>query len=217
MQDPNEGAALSTSDGPPAEHRPKPERNWLEISATVLLGVAAVLIAWSSYQSQLWNGIQDTRNTESALAIVDATDDLGRADSDRSLDQLLFVDWITNNDPDESQLLFDQMSPDGQIASLEWLDNNELRPFDTDEYLDAVYGDGMANYEGAFEIFESAADANENGDDFTLAATIIALVLFLAGVSLVLKGRTTRLLLVAGSGLITVIVLVYLTGLPSAP
>ncbi len=32
-----------------------------------------------------------------------------------------------------------------------------------------------------------------------------------------LKGRTTRLLLVASSGLITVMVLVYLTGLPPAP
>ena len=27
--------------------------DWLEVSATVLLGLAAVLIAWSAYQAQL--------------------------------------------------------------------------------------------------------------------------------------------------------------------
>ena len=33
-----------------------PQRDWIEIVATVLLAVAAVATAWSSYQANRWNG-----------------------------------------------------------------------------------------------------------------------------------------------------------------
>jgi hypothetical protein len=33
-------------------------RNWVEIGATVLLALAAVATAWSSYQAARWNGEQ---------------------------------------------------------------------------------------------------------------------------------------------------------------
>ena len=35
-----------------------PQRDWIEIVATVLLAVAAVATAWSSYQANRWNGEQ---------------------------------------------------------------------------------------------------------------------------------------------------------------
>ena len=66
------------------------------------------------------------------------------------------------------------------------------------------------------ELFDAGAEANENGDDFGLAATIIALVLFLAGVSLVLKGHMTRILLVISSGLTLVVGATFLVSLPWA-
>jgi hypothetical protein len=198
----------------PDKEKPDP----LEIAGTVLLGIAAVLIAWTTYQAGLWGGVQDTRNTASALSIVDAADDLGRADSTSSLDQLLFVDWIVrldDADPD-ADLLFSQMSPEGQDASLQWLDNDEVRPFDIPAYVYAIYGEGIAKRDAAFGLFDAAADANQNGDDYTLAATIVALVLFLSGVSLVLKGGTTRIILMVGSGAVLVGVTVYVLGLPRA-
>ena len=33
-------------------------RDWVEVAATVLLSVAAVATAWSSYQATRWNGEQ---------------------------------------------------------------------------------------------------------------------------------------------------------------
>lgn len=196
--------------------RDKERPDWLEVAATALLGIAAVLIAWTTYQSQLWGGVQDTRNTQSALEIVDAADDLGRADAERSLDQLLFGDYILRPDLDEAELLLSQMSDEGRIASERWWVTEEARPFDGDAYVFGVYGEGLAKRQAAFSLFDSATEANQNGDDYVLAATIIALVLFLAGVSLVLKGRLTRTVLVAGSGVILAVVAVYVAGLPRA-
>ncbi len=197
--------------------RPSKEKaDGLEIAATALLGIAAVLIAWSAYQGQLWGGVQDTNNTASVRDIVDASDELGRGDATRSLDQLLFVDFMREQDVDASDLLLSQMSEAGEIAAEEWFSNQEVRPFDEPYYLDAVYGPGLDLYEDSFVLFEEAAEANENGDDYTLGATIIALVLFLAGVSLVLNGRATRYALVISSGTILAVGAVFIATLPLA-
>jgi hypothetical protein len=36
----------------------EPRRDWVEIVATLLLALAAVATAWSSYQASRWNGEQ---------------------------------------------------------------------------------------------------------------------------------------------------------------
>lgn len=207
---------VASVDHEPQAAPDKESPDWLEITATVLLGIAAVLIAWSTYQAQLWGGVQDTRNTNSALAIVDAADDLGRADAVGMADQLLFGDYILRPDEDEANLLLGQMSEPGQIASERWFITDEVRPFDGDGYVYTIYGEGLAKREAAFVLFDEASNANSNGDAHVLAATITALVLFLAGVSLVLKGHLTRVLLVTGSGVILAGVIVYLISLPRA-
>lgn len=201
-----------------AENPPKDNEHadWLEIIATVFLGVAAVMIAWSTYQAQLWGGVQAELSTGSALEIVDAADDLGQGDAIRSLDQLLFADFILRPDPDEADLLLSQMSDPGRVAAERWFITDEARPFDGEVYTYGIYGEGLAKREAAFVIFDHAGEANQNGDDYILAATIIALVLFLSGVSLVLKGHRTRVILVAGSGVILVGIIVYVATLPLA-
>ncbi|MDH3755763.1 MAG: hypothetical protein OEU32_18020 [Acidimicrobiia bacterium] len=160
--------------------------------------------------------MQDTRNTASALTSVEGADSLGRSDAVSGLDQLLFVDWIVLPDGDESDLLLSQMSGPGEAAAIDWLTNKETRPFDADTYVIELYGDGIAIVDGADALFDAASDANGNSDNYTLAATIVALVLFLSGVSLVLKGKVTRTVLVSGSAVILAGVLVFLIGLPLA-
>ena len=206
----------SQGDGAGIQAKMKDKVDRLEIAATAILGIAAVLIAWSAYQASLWGGVQDTKNTESVRQIVDAADEFGRADATRSLDQLLFVDYLFEVDPDASDLLLSQMSDEGQIAATDWFENQETRPFDEDNYTSEVYGPGLEYYETSFVLFDEAAEANQNGDDYTLGATIISLVLFLAGVSLVLKGRVTRFVLVASSGTIVTLAGVYVATLPLA-
>jgi hypothetical protein len=157
-----------------------------------------------------------TRNIASSLTSVEGADSLGRSDAVSGLDQLLFVDWIVLPDGDESDLLLSQMSAPGEEAAIDWLTNKESRPFDADTYVIELYGDGLAIVDSASALFDRASDANGNGDNYTLAATIVALVLFLSGVSLVLKGKTTRSVLVSGSAVILAGVLVFVISLPLA-
>ena len=189
--------------------------DWFEVTAAAMLGLSAVLIAWSAYQAQLWGGVQDTKNTASVLELVDAADEFGRADAMRSLDQLLFVDLMRETDQDVIDVLLSQMSPAGVTAVDEWFGNSELSPFDDETYLDSVYGQGQTYYENSSLLFEEAADANRHGDDYTLAATILAVVLFLVGVSLVLKMPRVRMALLAGSALILAGTAAYVISLPT--
>jgi hypothetical protein len=188
--------------------------DWFEVTAAVLLGLSAVLIAWAAYQAQLWGGVQDTKNTESVLVVVDAADEFGRADAERSLDQLLFVDLIGETDQSVIDILLGQMSPAGVTAVDQWYGNNELSPFDDEAYRDSVYGQGFELYENSSVLFEEAGDANRNGDDYTLAATVLVVVLFLVGVSLVLRIPRVRMALLAGSAVLLAGIGIFLVTLP---
>ena len=241
MNDPAEILADDATDDVETSEKRK-KADWLEIGATVLLGIAAVLIAFSTFQAQLWGGVQDTRNTASSTTSVQASAGLGRADATVSLDQLLFADWIPAivgaieanealdqgaSSTEEAALraeaefltsqagfLKSQMSVAGKQAATSWLDNPLIRPFDEGAYTFATYGEGLAEFEASAALFDMATTANGNSDNYTLAATICALVLFLSGVSLVLNGHTTRMVLVVGSGLILAGVAAYVVGLP---
>ena len=116
----------------------------MDLSATALLGLAAVLIAWGSYQSTLWGGVQDRLLTESVNTTTQATDLLQQADTIRSLDQVLFVELFSSGVCDEGadvavcDQIFANMSTDGVEAVEGWLTNDDLAPFG-EAYDEALY------------------------------------------------------------------------------
>jgi hypothetical protein len=71
--------------------------NVTELIATLLMGLAAVAIAWSTYQSALWGGQQDEANTESVRHASKVVDLLQVGDRIKALDQLLFIEVLTSH------------------------------------------------------------------------------------------------------------------------
>lgn len=178
----------------------------LDLSATFLLGFAAVLIAWGSYQSTLWGGVQDSLLTESVNTTTQATDRLQQADTIRSLDQVLFVELFSSGVCEEEgdgaicDQIFANMSADGVAAVEAWLTNDDLAPFG-DDYDDALYTEGEALLGEADELFVLAGEANSNGDDYSMAITLFTVTLFFTGLSVTITAsryRTTMLLIGAG-------------------
>lgn len=178
----------------------------LDLSATALLGLAAVLIAWGSYQSTLWGGVQDRLLTESVNTTTQATDLLQQADTIRSLDQVLFVELFSSGVCDEGadvavcDQIFANMSTDGVEAVEGWLTNDDLAPFG-EAYDEALYADGEALLEEADDVFALANEANSNGDDYSMAITLLTVTLFFTGLSVTISAsryRTATLLIGAG-------------------
>jgi hypothetical protein len=79
------------------------EHDLLEVLATIILGVAAVITAWSVYQSSLWGGVQDTALTNSVNRTTESADLFQAADSTRSLDRTLFIELFTSGACDEGR------------------------------------------------------------------------------------------------------------------
>jgi hypothetical protein len=60
-----------------------PRRDWVEIVATVMLALAAVATAWSSYQATRWNGEQTKTASRVNAVRIDAARAQGLAQARR--------------------------------------------------------------------------------------------------------------------------------------
>ena len=195
-----------------------------ELVAALLLGLAAVTIAWSTYQSALWGGQQDEAYTESVREANNAVDLLQAADTIRTLDQSLFVGVLTSGVCDEGEQgdevaceqVLTNMSDEGAAAVDEWLISSESKPFESPAYLDTLYGQGEDAKLVSEQFFEEAGEANENGDNYELASAILTTVLFLAGISVVLDDGRIRWALLGAASLLLMGATAYVVSLPLA-
>ncbi|MEM7340812.1 MAG: hypothetical protein AAF467_19300 [Actinomycetota bacterium] len=197
--------------------------NQLELAAAVILGLAAVAIAWSGFQESRWDGENATSLTDSIRLQNAAFDEYQLADAQVGFDHAVFVQIVASGvcdtDPggDACVGLLDQVSFEGQDAIDRWLDNDDLVPFRDDAaYLDPLYEEGDRLADESEMAFQAAAEADENGDGFGMASTILAAVLFFAGISVVLDNVRLRIVLLAISSLMLVGSLLFLATVPMA-
>jgi hypothetical protein len=76
----------------PAE--PESGRDWVEIIATVVLSLAAVATAWSSYQATRWNGEQAKAASRTNGVRIEAARAQGLAEEQTQVDVALFIQWV---------------------------------------------------------------------------------------------------------------------------
>ncbi|WP_395161091.1 hypothetical protein [Ilumatobacter sp.] len=195
-----------------------------EIVAAVLLGLATVAIAWGSYQANLWGGLQDKALTESARLSTDAASEYGEAGAIISLDQTLFVEVVLQlNQPgadedaalDTVDFITTNMSAEGEAAVNEWFDNDLDFPF-TEAYYQSFYAAGDETIEASDAKFEEGAKNNTTGDKYVLVSTILASVLFFAGISTVLQTDRVKRVLLGGGALLWIAAAMYIATLPIA-
>lgn len=195
----------------------------------MLLGLAAVAISFSAYQAALWGGIQDETLIDSVLTSNGSVDLYQLADTKLTSDQALFIEILTSGACDEEEDLneidalsvcgqiFGGLSEEGLRAVKVWDESEDEFhefPFRTTEYDDSLYGPGDELAEKSRVFFGDAKAASKNGDGYELASAFLTTVLFFAGISLVVRRRLVRLILLAGSSVILVGSTAYLLTLP---
>src|SRR3954464_14980206 len=74
---------------------PVARRDWSELVATVLLAVAAVMTAWSSYQATRWNGEQAKAAGRANGARPPAPRAAGRGPAETQIDVATFIQWVS--------------------------------------------------------------------------------------------------------------------------
>jgi hypothetical protein len=149
---------------------------------------------------------------------------LQAADTIRTLDQILFVEALTSGVCDDGEqgdeIACDQilanMSDEGAAAVDEWLTGNVSKPFVSSAYLDPLYSQGEEAKVVSEQFFEEGGEANEHGDNYELASTILTAVLFFGGISVVLDDKRIAWALIAGASVLFVGASVYVASLPLA-
>ena len=72
----------------------KPQRDWVELGAMLLLALAAVATAWSSYQANRWNGEQIKASSRTNAIRIDAARASGLGNAQQQVDVATFMQWV---------------------------------------------------------------------------------------------------------------------------
>ena len=127
------------------------------------------------------------------------------------------------NSPDADQtagidtvdFLLRNMTEEGEAAVIDWFENDLDLPF-TDAYYDSFYEPADELVSESEAKFEEGSTNNTNGDKYVLASTILASVLFFAGISTVLQTHRVRSALLVSGAALWIGAVSYLATLPIA-
>jgi len=181
--------------GDAREHR-------VELFATILLAVAALATAWSTFQTGRWRGTQASNTGKSTAARVESSQASTRAGQLTQVDIATFVQWVDADVVGNRRLArFYRLRfrPAFRPAFDAWIATRPLAnpsaptsPFVMPQYRlsEARQSDRLSVL--ADEHLAAAARANEHADDYLLAVVLFASALFFAGISTKLRSLRQR-------------------------
>jgi hypothetical protein len=186
--------------------------NRVELLATLLLALAAVATAWSTYQGARWRGEQAAETGKATAARIESSEAATRAGQLTQIDIATFTQWVDATVAGDTELaaFYEQrFREEFQPAFDAWqatqpLTNPDapLTPFALPEYRlsDADRATRLNRDAGARA--DAASAANRRADEYMLAVVLFAMALFFAGVSGKLRGRRQRELLLGLGGIV---------------
>jgi hypothetical protein len=197
----------------PAEPRARPLgrldflHGHLELFATILLAVAAVATAWSSYQSARWSGIQAIDFSKANAARVESTRSSTEAGQQTQIDVLTFTQWVNAyaaGDRKLERFYYDRFRSEFKPAVKAWIATKPLKaddappvPFVMPQYKLAKNREARKLTEDAVAANADALQSNQRSDNYVLAVVLFAASLFFAGISTKLAEPRQRVALLA--------------------
>ena len=164
-----------------------------ELLATILLAIAAVATAWSSYQSARWSGVQTIDFSNANAARVESTRFSTQAGQETQIDLLTFTQWVNAYAAKEKKLsdfYFQRFRPEFKPAVEAWIATHPLTnpkappsPFAMPEYKLKSTGEAEKLEAEATQQSAKARQSNQRSDNYVLAVVLFAASLFFAGIS----------------------------------
>jgi hypothetical protein len=196
----------------------------VEIFATLLLSVAALATAWSTYQAVSWRGEQAVHTSQATAARIESSEASTRAGQLTQIDIATFTQWVdatVGGKPGLATFYQQRFRDEFRPAFTAWLATHPLSspdapltPFAMSQYrvADAEKATRL-NDEAATES-NAASDANKSADEHMLVVVLFGASLFFAGISTKLESRRLREVLLALGGLIFLGAIVWVVTIP---
>jgi hypothetical protein len=170
-----------------------PQRDWVEVVAAVLLALAAVAIAWSSYQATRWNGEQAKAASRTNAIRIDAARASSLAEAQTEVDVATFIQWVNaraGRDTGLASFYRARFRNEFKSAFAAWLATSPFAnadapptPFALPAYKPASAAEAE-RLDAAAE--ESAADVRryiQRASNYVLGVVLFSVSLFFAGMS----------------------------------
>jgi hypothetical protein len=179
----------------------------LELMATLLLALAAVATAWSSYQSNRWTAEYRKASGHTNAVRIEASRAQGLAESQTQIDVATFVQWVDAYSLRRTELVdfyFKRFREEFKPAVVAWIatkpltnPNAPLTPFVMPQYKleasqEARQLDAEADVSSAL-----GQEYSLRGTDYVLAVVLFAVSLFFAGISTKLGEHRSKAIILA--------------------
>lgn len=168
-----------------------------DLLATILLAVAAVATAWSSYQSARWSGVQADDYSDANAARIESNRATTQAGQQAQVDVLTFTQWVdayANGEKRLANFYYERFRPEFKPAVEAWVATRPLHtpgapssPFAMPRYRLAANAESTARLADAEDAAAEAREANQRSDNYVLAVVLFAAALFFAGISTKLR------------------------------
>jgi hypothetical protein len=173
-----------------------------ELLATIVLAVAAVATAWSTYQGARWRGEQAVETSKATAARIESSEAATRAGQMTQIDIATFTQWVDADVAGNTALadFYERRFRDEFRPAFEaWQDTDPLTntdapltPFAMPEYRLDETRQAERLDRSATARSAAAGAANERADRYMLAVVLFAAALFFAGISGKLRPRRQR-------------------------
>lgn len=174
----------------------------MEFVGALLLVLATVPTAWSSYQASRWHGEQAEAQSRATAKRLESTRASGVANREGEIDVQLFIQWVDARQGGNTELarfyrarFTDRFKP----AFRAWIATNPLEnpdappsPFAMPEYKVADLARAGRLEAQATAASEEAKEDIQRADNYVLAVVLFAAALFFGGLSLRLRSDATR-------------------------
>jgi hypothetical protein len=177
-------------------------RDWVEICATVLLALAAVATAWSSYQAARWNGEQAKVGSAVNQARIEAARASDLANAQQQVDVQTFSQWVDAYARKEQRLAefyFKRFREEFKPAVHAWVatrpletDGAPLTPFVLPQYRLAANAEANRLDRRTEELSAQMRRNVQRSTNYVLGVVLFAVALFFAGMSTKLTAQSTR-------------------------
>jgi Domain of unknown function (DUF4337) len=182
-------------------------RDWVEVLATVLLALAAVATAWSSYQATRWNGEQAKTSGSVNKTRIEAARAADLANAQTQVDIATFVQWVDAYAQDQDELTSfyrDRFRKEFRPAFEAWVATKPLKtagapptPFAMPEYRLAAAKEAE-RLDAEAEVLSAQVRRNiQRSSNYVLGVVLFAVALFFAGMSTRLASGGPRKALLA--------------------
>ena len=177
-------------------------RDWVEIGATVLLALAAVATAWSSYQATRWNGEQAKTASSVNKVRIEAARASDLANAQKQVDVATFMQWVDSYARGQTKLVSfyrERFRDEFQPAFEAWIATRPLKtedapptPFAMPEYRLAAEDEAESLDENAEVLAATVGQDIQRASNYVLGVVLFAVALFFAGMSTKLTAPALR-------------------------